>query len=702
MKKIFFIISILYLPSFCQENIALFPLKNQSNDKLVEWIGYSFPEFFFRKFSEVTAVGVWDPVFLFSADSAGWQMGSDSLLLIHKNRWKWDYAIGGYYTVDKDTLRITMVSVSLEGNKIAYKKKTVRVREQSHVSVLGDLFLSLCSLLQVKITARDSIELRKGDGTASAVYATYVMGYGYEMLDQISNAISAYNRVIQMDELFASAYFRIGVLYGKSRKRDEALKFCEKAFALSPHSPLIAAEMALALMHSGDHGKAMPFIESNARVLERNVAGMKAIGMSYIVRGEYQRAVSILTRALAEGPSDLETDFILGRTYLSLGQYANAADIFGRLIKYRPQYTRYYSFLGEAYREAGRLMESCDVLENATRLDPDNVPNLISLASTYFKLGWNEKAEQYLLRAKNLNPDMGEILINLGTLYWHMGRKNEAQKMFEQAVQSKISVQSALNNQANVLFLSGDVKRAIKIYKKADAWGKKSEVILYNLAIACLSAGKIKDAVSFLDEVLLIAPDRIDILMLQAQLALQRERSQDAEIYYRKVLDLSPGNRAVIIKLIDLYEKNGRLKEAVAVVENYLADFPQDRDFKLKLPDLYRGMGWYEVAEQEYQNLKQDRDYKDDIRVYLGLGRCQYDIIRFKSGKEYEKAIFTLKTASQIDPMNPEPDIIIGSIYMDFKNYRELALEHWQQAYNKSGDPEERKKIKGLMEGTGK
>lgn len=703
MKKIsLFLILLLILPGYAKVSVALFPLKNQTDDRLLDWIGYSFPEFFFRKMSELSEVQVWDPVFLFSVDSLGWQLESDSLLMIHQNRWKWDVAIGGSYKADVDSVWITLKAVKHHRNKMISKKKEIHGETKFQLQNYSSLLQALLPVLDLKISLRDSINLKRVEIKGINVYATYAMGYGYEMREKINHAISAYSRVLEMDESFAPALYRIGMLYSRGRNRKEAQNYLDKAVSRSPNSSVVAAEMAEFMMRSDKPEKAISFIDSKRGLLERTSAGMKTIGMAYILTGEYQRAVSVLTRAVAAGPSDLETDFVLGRAYLYLGQFSTAGEIFGRLIKYRPMHTRYYTFLGEAYRESGRLMESCDVLEKAMHLDPDNVPNLINLANTYFKLGWYEKAEQYLLHAKDLNPALNEICINLGVLYWHMKRGNDARNMFNIAAEDEINVQSALNNQANILFLSGDIKGAIRAYKRAEKYGKKSEIIIYNLALAHLSAGKTKEAAAYLDEVLVLSPDRLDVIIMQARLASEQGQDKDAELYYRKILDLSPGQKEVMAKLIALFEKQERFKDAMQIVEGYLNNFPQDREYRLKLPDLYRKMGWYVVAIEEYQNMLKDKDYKDNSKVYLGLGISMFDIIRFKKGRNFEKAIYNLKIASQLDPDDPEPDIIIGLIYMDYKNYRELAMDHWVKAYKKSSDPQEKKKIEDLINGAKK
>ena len=58
--------------------------------------------------------------------------------------------------------------------------------------------------------------------------------------------------------------------------------------------------------------------------------------------------------------------------------------------------------------------------------------------------------------------------------------------------------------------------------------------------------------------------------------------------------------------------------------------------------------------------------------------------------------------AIQLDPNDPEPELIIGSIYMDYKKYPSLAIEHWEKAYTKTKNSNDRQKIKDLIAGKNK
>lgn len=701
-KTILLLLLLFVLPACARVSVALFPLKNQRDHRISDWIGYSMPEIFFRKLSLVSEVQVWDPVFLFSVDTLCWDMTSDSLLMIHKKRWKWDYAIGGTFTADADSVWMTFIIAKQKDNKLFSVKKKIKGDIDRQIYLCSTMLTDILKFLKIEITPTAQNQINEIITDNNSVYATYATGYGYEIHKKIHNAISVYNRVLDMNEMFTPALFRIGMLYSRCRKRKDAGYYVSKAVQRSSDSPLYVSEMAQYLLLSNKLKKALSFINSKRAILEKTAEGMKAIGMAYLMQGEYQRAVSMLTRAVALGPSDLETEFVLGRAYLKLGHFTTAADIFGRLIKYRPYYTRYYSFLGEAYRDAGKLMESSNVLENAMKLDPDNVPNLINLSNTYFKLGWYDKAEQFLLRAIEINDELSEIYINLGVVYWHMKRLSKAEEMFIIASNDKVYSQSAMINQGNMLFLSGNIRQAIKFYKRADKKGKKNEVTLHNLALAYLSIKKTKEAIACFDELLMLSPDRIDVLIRQAELVSSQGMDDNAELYYRKILDISPEHRVTMAKLISLYEKQKRYKEAMQIVEGYLATYPQDREYRIKLPDLYRSMGWYDVAVSEYENLLQDKDYKNDSEIYLGIGKSQRDKIIKKGTKGVERAIYNLKKAIELDINDPQPDLIIASIYMDIKNYKNLAIEHWQQAYRKSNNSDQKQEIADLIAGAKK
>jgi tetratricopeptide (TPR) repeat protein len=675
--------------------VAIFPLVNVSGDRVVEWMGSVVPEYFSRQMRKVPEFQVWEPTFLFAADSSGWTMESDSLLKIHQNRWGWDVACGGRYLFIADTVSIELRIFTVKNGRTTKKKVQVKGLASAVRSLCVGAYPSVMSILGYQMAQTlEQLEMGQISRNGNA-YATYAAGYGFEMRGDYSAAITAYRRATEIDPYFSQALCRIGKLYAAGNSIDSAKMFFKLCLDKYPNDPEVIAEIADFYTEYELPEKTVQFITINQSVLNNTAKGMKAIGKSLLVTGEFQRAIAILNRAIARGAEDLETDFVLGRAYLSSGDFIKASEVFNRLVKYQPDCMRYYALLGSAYRSCGRLMESAKILENARKMDPENIAICINLAQTYFSIGWDNNALQLLLRAREKAPEIPEICVNLGVVYWHMGKRSEADSLLSLAEKMGSSMQSVLNNQANTLFLDGDIRSAISKYRKADKVGKKNEKVLMNLANAYFALNKLKQASQFYDEVLRMSPDRLDVLTIQAQIAEKRKKQADAERFYRKIIELSPKNEEAIGRLVEFLIKQKRFKEALDPVESYLNDYPNNKQMLLRLAGLYDAMEWYEVAIMKYQTIV--RDFPDAWEGYLGLGKSMYKAIKFKNAQDYDKTIYYLKIACEKNPQDPEPDYIIGTLYLDYKNYRELAIDHWKKALEKSPDKDLRKTLENCI-----
>jgi tetratricopeptide (TPR) repeat protein len=426
-------------------------------------------------------------------------------------------------------------------------------------------------------------------------------------------------------------------------------------------------------------------------LLNQSSIGMKVMGEYLIHQGEYQRAIAALTKAIALGPADLETEFLQGQSYLVSGQYDLAAEIFNRLVGRRPDHLGYYALLGNAYRRAGRLMESVRVLESAGKLDPDDIAVLLNLGHTYFDLGWLQKAEQLLLHARELNPDLVEIDINLGVVYWLMGKTKTARTLFDRAGRSPRSAQAAFNNEANILFQAKDTRKAIELYRRADKAGKRNETVLFNLGMAYLNIGKLKEANESFEELLRLSPDRLDVLTMQAGINQNRGDTAAAVLYYRRILDQSPYHEGALRGLVSVLNNQAKFQESIDVIERYLADFPNAREIRVIQAETYRQMGWGEVALMKYEYMT--RDFPAYAEGYAGYARTLYSLVVAGKKDDFDNVIFQIKNAAVRAPQSPEPDYYAGLIYADYKGFPDLALQQFNLALGKAADPEMKKQI---------
>ncbi|MBN1575027.1 MAG: tetratricopeptide repeat protein [Chitinispirillaceae bacterium] len=702
IKRLSFLLLLLTLPSYAARcGIVVFPLVNQLSDPLGDWVAAAVPEYFSRKLSAIEGVRIWDPLFMFQTDSTGWTMQSDSALLLHRSRWQWDAAMGGRFTVKDDSMHIALCIVWVSGTRQQVRMDIARSAPLSGCAQLcAALVQQTCALLHLPLTEKDSLSIRQEPGVSLHAYRTYWAGYGFEMAGNYSEAQTAYNRSIELAPSFTLARCRSGGIYLLTGNMEQARGVFRRAMADKRQTPLTRAKIADFAVDRLRPDDAFRFIDASRAELEKSAAGLTVIGKQYCTAGEYQRAIAAFRRAIAWGPDNLDAEFLLGMTYLWSGEYGAAIDLFNRLISIRPGYVRYHVSLGAVYRKAGRLMESLAVLDAVKKKEPENSMVLIEMAHTCFELTWYRKAGQLLEQARRLKPDQIEILVDLGIVYWHENRFGDAERCFKQAGRRSRGKQASLVNNGTMALLSGDVEKAIAAYRKADKLMGNNPTILYNLAVAYLKQGNKKAAARYFDALLLLTPGRIDLLIQRAILAQELGRIDDARIAYRRILENDPYHEAATGGLVKILLSQGAAEEAISRIETYLEAMPARGDFMVLLADAYRTRGWYEVAVEKYRMVV--HEFPDYPAGYLGVGRCMYDMIRNKGSKLYDETLYALKQASGHAPGDPEPYLLMGDIYMEYKGYRDMAIEQWRTALQKTGNEREKRDIERKISAAGR
>ncbi len=700
-KTALLVLSILQVVFASNLSIVLFPFKNETPSDVYSWVGYAFPEAFATKLDQLEDLQIRDPVYLFQVDSNGYDMSSDSLITVHRNRWGWDVLIGGRYVVRNDSVYLRSKIVWATGKDEPLKMETKFSSKLDEISLkIPEMILKNASLLKIALSAQDSARILEKSKIPASAYKTYLAGYGFEMKKDFNAAMIAFSRAVEIEPEYGSAWCRMARLSQQSGEVKNTKSWFDRAVNSSPHDPDVVAQAANFLVDSDLFSEASGFILTHKKALEKSASGLMAIGKLYLAQGETQRAVAVLTKAVASGPSDLDVEFSLGLAYLATGEYMMAIEFFNRLIKARPDHLLYYSSLGAAYRKAGQLMESSMILESALAMEPQNSIIMVDLAHTYFKLSWYHKAAQLLQKVREADPGLKDVLVNLGVVYYHLGNKKEAQKLFRKAASNPSLRQSALNNSGNILFIETDLNKAIRAYRNAYKSGKKNPSVLYNLAQAYAAKGKLKKAYYYYDELLSLSPGRTDVLLVQADIAKKLKRYEDAEQCFSRALDISPYHEGALNGLVDILVDQKRFEDAAKPMESYLEHLPNNKEMIKKLAGIYRMSGWYEVAIMKYQIIA--RDYPDDPDAYLSIGYCMYDMVLNKGARNYEDVIYAMKTAAQYNPENPEPDIVIGDVYMSYRGFRDLAIEHWEKALVKTKDEDLRKIIKEKIKGAKK
>lgn len=119
--------------------------------------------------------------------------------------------------------------------------------------------------------------------------------------------------------------------------------------------------------------------------------------MHYVVKGEYERALTELRRAIELGPNWSSPHAMLGATLNAIGRAAEAIPLLEQAVRLAPRYPQwtasYLGSLGNAYRLTGQYDKAIETLKKAIRTDPGARGAPLYLIATYSEAGHDDMAK---------------------------------------------------------------------------------------------------------------------------------------------------------------------------------------------------------------------------------------------------------------------------------------------------------------------
>ncbi|MGM0609016.1 MAG: tetratricopeptide repeat protein [Candidatus Muiribacteriota bacterium] len=185
----------------------------------------------------------------------------------------------------------------------------------------------------------------------------------------------------------------------------------------------------------------------------------------------YEKAVSILKKALQINPGDTLLLITLGNIYEEGQKYEKAVNAYEKGLSFASEDDRLWSFyyrLGVVFDKLKNKEKSIEMMKNALDLKPDNADTLNYLGYTYADMGINlDQAEEMILKALALKENDGYITDSLGWVYFKQGKIDKALKHLLKAAKLVNDDPIIYEHLGDVYKHKDDLKKALENYKKA-------------------------------------------------------------------------------------------------------------------------------------------------------------------------------------------------------------------------------------------
>jgi predicted O-linked N-acetylglucosamine transferase (SPINDLY family) len=274
----------------------------------------------------------------------------------------------------------------------------------------------------------------------------------------------------------------------------------------------------------------------------RHVNAHHLRGLLAFERGELDRGIEFIGRALDLNPDQPEAHANLGNALLCRGRAAEAVQRFDEALRLQPDSVSVLNNRGLALVHLGRLDEALRAFETANRSDPRFAPARQNRASTLSRLGRHAEAlEEYSeLLAENRNDV--SALLGAGHALLALERLEEASDRFTRALEIDESCCDALVNRGVVLHRSRQPEAALLDYERALRLTPRSALALGNSANVLLDLGRAEQALQRYDRALEVSPANADLLCGRGLALLQLKRPGEAGKSLEDALARAPGH----------------------------------------------------------------------------------------------------------------------------------------------------------------
>jgi tetratricopeptide (TPR) repeat protein len=130
-------------------------------------------------------------------------------------------------------------------------------------------------------------------------YIHYLLGWLHQVEDRHADAVEAYRRAAELDELNWSARSFMAQLLANRDKLGGALVAAEEAYAVAPDEPLVMSTLGLIYLHMESPRRSVPLLEKAHAEAPEAAAVQLHLAMAYRMAGRTDEARQLLTELAA-------------------------------------------------------------------------------------------------------------------------------------------------------------------------------------------------------------------------------------------------------------------------------------------------------------------------------------------------------------------------------------------------------------------
>jgi tetratricopeptide (TPR) repeat protein/serine/threonine protein kinase len=241
--------------------------------------------------------------------------------------------------------------------------------------------------------------------SSSAASDWYDKGIALYDLGQYNDALSAFNKALELDPNKAHAWYYKGITLRSLGQYNDALTALDKAIQLDPNKAYAWNSKGNALADLGQYSDALTAYNEALQLDPNDVYAWTNKGNALVDLGQYSDALTAYNKALQLDPNKAYTWNGKGNALTDLGQYSDALTAYNKALELDPNYAFAWNGKGNALNNLKRYDEALAALNKALELDPNNARPWNNKGNALDGLGQYSDALMAYDKALQLDPN---------------------------------------------------------------------------------------------------------------------------------------------------------------------------------------------------------------------------------------------------------------------------------------------------------
>ena len=375
-------------------------------------------------------------------------------------------------------------------------------------------------------------------------YATayYNKGLALSALGRKDDAIDCYDKAIDIDPQYAKAYYNKGVALFDLNINQEAIVCFDKATEVDPQYVIAYINKGNALSELVRNEEAVVCFDKAIEIDPQYAIAYYNKGNSLSELGRNEEAIACYNKAIEIYPQYVSAYQNKGISLFALGRNEEAIVNYDKAIEINPQYTGAYYNKGIALSTLGRNEEAIVCFDKAIEINPQYTNAYLAKGIVLSDLGSNEEAIVWYSKAIDINPQYTGAYYNKGIALSTLGRNEEAIVCFDKAIEINPQYTNAYLAKGIVLSDLGSNEEAIVWYSKAIDIDPQYTGAYYSKGTILSELDRKEEAITWFDKALDIDPNYSDALNDKALALANLDKNEEALSIIEKALKSDSNN----------------------------------------------------------------------------------------------------------------------------------------------------------------